>query len=127
MVLRYSLLWFLLAIIAITNGVLRVTTYGKIMSELSAHQISTVTCIVFSGLFVFYMNKIWPIESLSQAWLIGFIWLISTILFEFVFGHFVMGHTWEILLRDYNLKQGRVWLLFLIWILVMPVVIYKYA
>jgi len=127
MILRYSLLWFVLAIIAIVNGVLREQTYGKILSNLSAHQLSTVTGVIFSGLFVFYIHRIWPIESSSQAWAIGAIWLVSTIIFEFGFGHYIAGHSWGYLLNDYNIIQGRVWPVFLIWVLIMPVLIHKYA
>jgi len=46
--------------------------------------------------------------------LIGGFWLVMTILFEFVFGHYVMGHPWETLLTDYNLFKGKMWVLVLI-------------
>ncbi len=127
MTLKYSLLWFALALIAIANGILREQTYGKLISELSAHQISTLTGIVFSGMFVFYIHQIWRIESSSQAWLIGSIWLTATILFEFTFGHYVAGHSWSHLLNDYNIFQGRIWSLFLMWVLLMPVIMYRYT
>lgn len=127
MILRYSLLWFALAIIAIANGSLRVFTYGTVLSDLTAHQISTVTGVLLSGLFVYFIHRIWPIESTQKAWIIGIIWLISTILFEFGFGHYIAGHSWAHLLHDYNILEGRVWSLFLLWVLIMPVVIHKYG
>jgi hypothetical protein len=127
MILRYSLLWFALAIIAIENGILREQTYGKFISELSAHQLSTLTGVIFSGIFVYLVHRVWPIESSSQAWYIGGIWLVSTIIFEFGFGHYIVGHSWSHLLSDYNIFQGRVWSLFLVWVLIMPVIIYKHA
>ncbi|HEY5776214.1 MAG TPA: hypothetical protein VIS57_09025, partial [Xanthomonadales bacterium] len=109
----------------IANGVLRQGTYGKFMSELAAHQISTLTGIIFTGALVFWLNRIWPIESAAQAWLIGCIWLVFTIAFEFGFGHFVVGHPWSRLFADYDLLSGRVWSLFLLWILVMPYLFFK--
>lgn len=127
MILRYSLLWFVLAIIAIANGVLREQTYGRILSDLSAHQFSTVTGAIFSGLFVYYIHRVWPIGSSGQAWSIGAIWLVSTIIFEFGFGHYIAGHSWDHLLNDYNVLQGRVWSLFLVWIFIMPALVHKYA
>ena len=127
MLLRYSLLWFALALIAIANGTLREQTYGKHISELSAHQLSTLTGIIFSGAFVYFIHRFWPFESSNQAWLIGVIWFIATIIFEFVFGHFIVGYSWALLLNDYNIFQGRVWSLFLVWVLLMPVVIHKYT
>ncbi len=126
MLTRYLLCWFLLAIVAIANGVLRETTYGKRVSELSAHQISTGTGILLTGLLVWVLSRLWPIDSSGQAWLIGACWLLATIAFEFGFGYFIAGHTWSKLLADYKVLNGRLWLLFLIWIMVMPYVFHKW-
>jgi len=121
------LVWLLLAIVAIANGIVRQSTYGKFVPELAAHQISTVTAILASGLVVWFVNRIWPIESASQALLIGACWLVMTVVFEFGFGHYVAGHSWARLVADYNLVAGRVWSLFLIWVAIMPYVIFKLA
>ena len=125
MVIRYTLLWLLLAVIAIANGILRQSTYGKLVSDLTAHQLSTVTAIIFTGALVFWLNRRWPIESASQAWLIGAVWLVMTVAFEFGFGHFIAGHTWSSLFADYNLLNGRVWSLFLVWILTLPYLVFN--
>ena len=125
MLLRYLLLWFALAVIAVANGTLRQSTYGKRLPELAAHQLSTVTGTLFTGIFVWFVHQYWPIESAAQAWLIGLSWLVFTIIFEFGFGHYVVGHPWSHLLNDYNIFKGRVWSLFLIWVLIMPYMVYK--
>jgi len=127
MTARYLLIWFVLAVIAIANGVLRESTYGKLLSELTAHQLSTVTGIIFSGMLVWFVQRQWPIESASQAWLIGLCWFVMTLIFEFSFGHFVAGHSWQQLFADYNVLAGRVWPLFLIWILLMPYLFHRYG
>lgn len=41
-----------------------------------------------------------------KALAIGCIWLMLTPSFEFLFGHYVMGHPWSRLLYDYNLFAG---------------------
>ena len=125
MVTKYLLVWFLLAIVAIANGVLRQSTYGKAVPELAAHQISTVTAILASGAVVWVVNRFWPIQSVSQAWTIGACWLVMTIIFEFGFGHYVARHSWTRLFADYNLLEGRVWSLFLVWIAVLPYVVFR--
>ena len=66
-------------------------------------------------------------NSPQQALIIGFNWLILTVIFEFLFGHYVMGHTWERLLQDYNIFKGRLWSLVLMWNLIMPYVIFRLA
>ncbi|MGA9573741.1 MAG: hypothetical protein WBS20_07335 [Lysobacterales bacterium] len=127
MLVRYLLFWLLLAVVAIANGILRQVVYGKFVSTLTAHQISTLTGIVFTGVLVFWLHRFWPIESVRQAWLIGVIWLVMTISFEFGFGHFVAGHPWSALFADYNLLRGRVWLVFLVWMLVLPWLVFRFG
>lgn len=118
--IEYLLCWFLLAAVGVANGVIRQYTYGQHLSELTAHQVATGTAVVFTGLLVWGISSIWPLASMSQAWLVGAIWLAATVAFEFGFGHYVVGHSWNKLLRDYNFMKGRLWLLVLIWILIMP-------
>ncbi len=127
MITKYLLVWLLLAIVAIANGIFRQSTYGKSVSELAAHQISTITAILASGIVVWIVNRYWAIESTPKALIIGGCWLVMTVAFEFGFGHYIAGHTWEKLTADYNLLQGRVWSLFLVWVTILPLVIYKLA
>lgn len=125
MIAKYLLVWILLALVAIANGILRQGTYGKFVPELAAHQVSTVTAILLTGTAIWVANRVWPIESASQAMIIGACWLLMTIAFEFGFGHYVAGHPWARLFADYNLLAGRVWLFFLVWIAIAPLVVYK--
>jgi len=124
MIVRYIFVWLLLAMVAIANGIVRQSTYGKFVSELTAHQISTFTGMLAFGVIVWSIHRFWPIQSTTQAWTIGVCWLVMTVIFEFGFGHYIAGHSWEKLLADYNLSEGRVWSLFLIWIVVLPMVVF---
>ncbi len=118
MLLKYIAFWLVLAILAVGNGILRGSTYGRHVPDLAAHQISTVTGILITGVAIWLFHRYEPTTSMQQAWLIGAIWLATTIVFEFGFGHFVAGHSWQRLFADYNLLTGRIWSLFLVWILV---------
>ena len=125
MLILHILFWFALMLIAIGNGALREMTYGRIMGELPAHQLSTLSGVIFSGIAVYILSRIHALESAQQAWIVGIAWLLMTVAFEFLFGHFVMGHPWSRLLHDYDLFAGRLWLLFLLWVLAMPYLFYK--
>ena len=127
MISRYLFFWLILAVVAIANGVLRQATYGRYLSELAAHQLSTLTGILLTGGAVWALNRFWPIRSAREAWIIGVCWLLMTVVFEFGFGHYVAGHSWQRLLADYNLLEGRVWSLFLLWVLLLPLIIYRSA
>lgn len=122
--LKYLLAWFPMMVIAIANGVLRQSWYGKKLRELRAHQLSTLIGAVLLGLYIWLLLAIWPLESGAPAITVGLVWLGMTVGFEFLFGHFVAGHSWQRLLRDYNLRAGRVWSLFLIWVALAPYIFY---
>jgi hypothetical protein len=126
MILRYTVSWIGMVIIAIMNGVIRDAVYGKSLGELTAHQVSTITLIILSGLYLWLLGLTWNITSPGQAITIGLIWLALTVAFEFLFGHYIMKHSWTRLLHDYNILKGRIWILVLIWITIAPYVFYKF-
>jgi hypothetical protein len=125
MIGKYVIGWLPLVVMAIVNGMLRQYGYSKYVGELTAHQISTLTGIILMGLYIWWLTGIWKIGSAGQAVAIGSIWLGMTVVFEFVFGHYVMGNPWEKLFSDYNILKGRVWVFVLIWTAVAPFVFYK--
>lgn len=122
---KYVIAWFPMIIIAIANGLFREKFLENRLSELQAHQMSTASMIVLFGIYVWILFKIWLPISNQQTILIGLSWLFLTIIFEFLFGHYVAGHSWDTLLHDYHILQGRVWILVLIWITVAPYIIYQ--
>ena len=123
--LRYLLCWALLAIVSIANGILRQSTYGTAMPELTAHQVSTMTGIVLTGTVVWLFSRRWPLGSGREALRIGLLWLAMTVAFEFSFGRLVAGHSWSELVADYDLSAGRLWPVFLLWTAAMPYLFYR--
>ncbi len=125
--LRYLLFWFPLTLVAIANGVLRESTYGHWLNELHSHQLSTLTGMALIGFAVWTLLRRWPLTSRREALVVGGLWVIQTVLFEFLFGHYGVGHPWERLLDDYNLAAGRLWVLFLLWLALLPTLCYHLA
>jgi hypothetical protein len=121
----YILAWLGLLAIGFANGAIREFFYGRWVGEPAAHQISTVTAIVFFGLAVWLLERRWPLASNGQALAIGLIWLGLTVAFEFLFMHYVRGIPWSRLLHDYNILEGRVWVFVLLWVLLAPLVIHR--
>jgi hypothetical protein len=111
--------------LAILNAGARNNLYGSYVNELQAHQISSFTAMVLFALYFWVLNKKWNITSPNQAFLIGFNWLILTVIFEFLFGHYVMDHPWDRLLHDYDISAGRLWSLVLLWNFIGPYVIFR--
>lgn len=123
MIVIYTVFWFGMPLIAILNATTREKIYKNTFDELVAHQISTVTLIILIGIYTWLISFGWKLETAGQALIIGSIWLILTILFEFGFVHLVMKYSWARLFNDYNILKGRIWVLIPIWTLIAPLII----
>jgi len=76
--------------------------------------------VQFIIIYIFInMIKVKEVKTLLE---IGIFWVVITIIFEFAFGHYVMGHPWQKLFADYNLFNGRLWVLVLINNIAAPVI-----
>ena len=122
---KYLVSWIPGIPIAIVNGLIRASLYMQFLTELHAHQLSAVSFIVLFGIYVWFILKWLKLSSAQEALRLGLTWLVLTVAFEFLFGHFVMGHPWASLFHDYNLLAGRVWVLVLVWIAAAPSVFYR--
>jgi hypothetical protein len=107
--IKAVLWWVAILIMAILNGILRekllipsigsfaaLMTSGLILSCL----ILLVSCIAMPGLG--HLNA-------AQYWIIGFVWLVMTLIFEFSFGLFVQHKELSELLQAYTFKGGNMW------------------
>lgn len=83
---KYLLFWFPMLLIAVVNGMLREFVLKKYMAGLQAHQFSTLTLIVLVAFYIGFIVRRFPPVSSGQALLIGVIWMIMTLAFEFGFG-----------------------------------------
>ncbi len=115
---RVMLVWLLLAVLAVANGAVRVKLVQPRIGEARAHVVASLTFIAMLAV-VSWFSILWMAPG-SAFWAVGFTWTASTVLFEFGFGHWVMGHPWSKLLADYDVTKGRIWSLVLFATLVLP-------
>ena len=119
----YAGLWFGLLCIAIVNGALRDLVYGPAMSELGAHQISTVTgCSAFL-IYAWLVGKRWPIANSIVALKIGAMWLAMTLVFETWMILVLQGRSFGAVLQSYDVCAGQLWVLVLLTALLSPLVV----
>lgn len=111
MLLRATIIWFLLAFLAILNGTVREVFITPAVGEQAGHVTSTVVfCIVILAVAVVSLGWIGP-ASRRDALTVGIVWVLLAFGFEFIAGHYLFGNSWEMLLADYHILQGRIWLL----------------
>jgi len=123
--LPYVLMWFAMLVVAVGNGVLREKTFAKSMPELRAHQLSTVIGTLAMGVLIWFIIRRWPPASGREALVIGLLWLGLTVGFEFFLGLVLRKRPWAEVIGAYDLRRGRVWVLFLLWITVAPGLFYS--
>lgn len=107
--------WLILAAIATVAGVARELWLVPRLGDLRGHQVGTllVTAAFLAAISMFVVRmRLSP----SEALVIGVAWLLCAIAFEFGFGHYVDGLSWNRLFADYDLSEGR--LLLLLWLAV---------
>lgn len=113
--------WFLLLVVAILNAGFRTKILQEKLGDLRAHQVASLTFIVLiMTISVIYAALMISFATLMDLWTVGILWVILTVMFEFLFGHYVMKHPWKRLLNDYNLLKGRLWSLVIIAIVIGP-------
>lgn len=110
MIRRATLTWLLMIPVAILNGGFREAVLVPAVGDLRGHQLSVLTgSVAFFALVYTMLHR--DVPRYTDRWLLGLggVWVVATIVFEFIFGHWVMGHTWSYLLADYNVFAGRLW------------------
>ncbi|RPI06071.1 MAG: hypothetical protein EHM64_04220 [Ignavibacteriae bacterium] len=56
---------------------------------------------------------------------IGLLWLVLTVLFETGMAKLFQNRDWPSVFRNYNILEGRVWILVLLWVAAEPSLFYK--
>ena len=113
--------WFLFMVLAIINAIIREAVYTSFLDQLQAHQLSTFTLMTLFFIGTILILRFSGLNLTGQkAVLMGSIWVIMTICFEFLAGHYVFGNSWDHLIADYNILKGRIWMLIPITTFVSP-------
>lgn len=111
---RAFVAWLVLALAMVMNGVAREVLLTGALEPLAAHQVSSVSGIATIFLVSWFLVPWTGASSPKHQLSLGIVWLFCTVVFEFSFGHWGAGHSWQVLLADYDLTSGRLWVLVLL-------------
>jgi hypothetical protein len=121
MLLRGIETWFVLLTVAVINGSVREALITPRFGGFAGHLISTVM-LSAAIVFIAWMSIPWiGAETMADGFSVGLTWLVLTLAFEFLAGHYLFGSPWEKVLADYNIGQGRIWVLVLLSTLLAPI------
>lgn len=115
--------WFLFLPIPILNGYLRERWYASMTGTAAAHQIGVAILSMAFLIYAFFSLRSYSaVLSVGQLLVVGLVWLLSTVAFEFGIG-LATGRSWNYMLADYKVWEGRVWPFFLLVMLLSPFII----
>jgi hypothetical protein len=124
MLVRALSVWLILLVTALVLAVFREGVLTARVGPQASHLLGTALAVaVMATVIGISLSWVVPDLEVRSLWALGFGWTGLTVAFEFVFGHFVMGHPWSRLLHDYDLLAGRVWVLVLLTTLLAPVLL----
>jgi hypothetical protein len=108
--------WLVMAAIAVANGFVGETVVARLYGGYASHIYKTAVIIAVIFLFsrVYLRWAVRAGDPYIHALSAGILWLVSSIIFEFIFGHYVFGFSWERLFADYRIWEGRLWALVLL-------------
>lgn len=125
---RSTMVWMGLFALAFVNGALREITIKKFFKirELQARQLSCLTGIILWTCFVWIMWGFLHIQSNSEAVLVGIGWLVVTFVIEtFLLNRFISRLSWKQIIQTYNIVDGEFWGLALLWIGILPIIMFQ--
>lgn len=108
---KAALIWVAISLLAVSNGFFRVGVLNKRFTDGVAHVISTLILCAIIIAIAFATSDWMGYPTIGAAWLVSVGWLLATLAFEFLAGHYLFGNPWEKIISDYNVTKGRVWLL----------------
>ena len=111
MIGRALAVWVVLLVLAIANAGLREGVWTPKFGAQVGHVLSTVILCAAIVVVAFFATRWLAPSSAGEALLIGAVWTVLTLAFEFLGGHYIFGNPWEKILADYNVFRGRVWVL----------------
>lgn len=108
---RAVIVWCGILGLASINGAVRQAWLVPHLGVTPGRAVSTVLLAALVALTAWLTIRWIRPRSVRDGVLIGVSWLALTLAFEFLAGRFLMGNSWAVLLEDYDVRKGRIWLL----------------
>jgi hypothetical protein len=114
-----AVVWIVMLIAAILNGLFREQFITPVLGDFAARALSSVILSVLILRITVAFIPWFRISKVPELWILGAFWTIITITLEFLFGR-IQGFSWQTLISHYNFLEGRLWILVPVTTLVSP-------
>lgn len=120
LLLRATRIWLVLLLAAILNAALREQLFAPWLGKTAALPLSgiTLSALVF-GIALIFIPRFGHLRT-TLYFTIGLVWVVLTLAFEFLLGHFLLGQSWRETTQVLILTQGNLFALVLVVTLLSP-------
>jgi hypothetical protein len=115
--------WLATAVLVSADGFVGNFVVMPKFGEYANHVYKSVVALGIIGLF----SWIYALITRGPGWIkyavaCGAVWVLITVCFEFIAGHYLFGNPWPVLFNDYRFWAGRLWTLVLLATLTGPAI-----
>lgn len=125
LVLKASMIWIIIALLAILNGIFRENVLISNLGQSMAISVSGITLCLIVFIVSYVSFPLFGRHPALTYFFIGLQWVLMTLLFELFFGHYVMGKSWSDILQVFNIMKGNLFIIVLIVSLFSPLFVAK--
>lgn len=122
---RSFAIWLVLIVAEIAHGILRAIVLVPVVGEFRSNQIGVFTGSAIILVIAYFTIRWIGAKRPSELLLVGLIWLVLTVTFEVLFGRFVVKLSWDRIVSDYNVLNGGLMPLGLLFLFFSPMVVSK--
>jgi len=121
---KAAFIWIIIAAFAIANGIFKESFLEPYLGKVIALPASgiTLSIIIFSVILLSF-RLIEGYRHVTYLY-IGLQWVSMTLIFEFIFGHYIMERSWQELFQVFNIFEGNLFLLALLVTLFSPLLVF---
>jgi hypothetical protein len=122
---RAIAVWIIMVILAIVNGFFRENVLLANIGQNFALVFSGISLSVLIFIAIYLTFPLFNKQDNKTYLLIGLEWVSMTLLFEFIFGHYVIGKSWSEILEVFDIISGNLFIVVLLTSLFSPIIISK--
>lgn len=103
---RAFLVWLVIMFAESIHGTLRQLFLAPLIGDFPARRIAFFVGMLLIFLIAYLFIRWVQAERTKQLFIVGLLWAILTLLFEFGLGFFVLGYSRERMFEDYDVSRG---------------------
>ena len=98
--------WILIIFAESIHGTIRQLFLAPVVGDFTARRIAVFTGMILIFLITYFFIRWINAPSVKSLFVIGLMWVILTVLFEFALGIFVFDYSWVRMFEDYDISRG---------------------